>query len=318
MKKIYAFYFCLLFVHSCTANLPYMDTVLNTKAGILSIATINVNNHTQGDSHLIITPTGEKILIDAGYRSEAQHSLLTYLKNKKISDIDIGISTHAHKDHYEGFQLLIEQGIKINILYHTLPDKEVCNREIPWGCNFDQYIEFLNFIKKKGTKLKIPKQGEEILSSNDGLKINVLTIYNGKNGPVGTTDINDATILLMLMYRNFKYYFAADLNKKLGRYLARNSKDKDINAMVLKVPHHGTEGVAENEFFNRVDPKIAIVPSPAELWCSKRSKRIRSYFFGKKIPVFVNGFHGNIIIETDGKKIKIIPQRKVQIECNKK
>ena len=39
---------------------------------------INVNIDAQGDAHLIEIPKGPKILIDAGYQSQAQKSLVPF------------------------------------------------------------------------------------------------------------------------------------------------------------------------------------------------------------------------------------------------
>jgi competence protein ComEC len=88
--------------------------------------------------------------------------------------------------------------------------------------------------------------------------------------------------------------FTGDLNHALGAWLAHS--DFDLAADVLKVPHHGAEGCAPNEFFARVHPKAALVPAPKSLWLSDRSKQIRDYFAEQKIPTYVSGIDGNVTV----------------------
>lgn len=279
---------------------------------ILSITTIY---DVHGDAHLIQTPQGKTILIDAGYRDDAKRGLVPFLQKKGINRIDIGIVSHAHKDHYEGFLVLLENNIKIDTLYYNILNIEVCNNEIPWGCDYVDYAQFLYQVRRSGARMINPQKGD-IIFSEGGIQLKVLANYNGKNSPVGQTDINDAALLLMLIYKDFKMYFAADLNRALGQYLADHETDDNLTATVLKVPHHGTEGVAPNAFFDRVAPKVAIVPAPTWLWCSLRSARIRNYFEAQDIPVFVRGFNGNITVETDGTNFQVIPQYNRPIHCS--
>lgn len=90
--------------------------------------------------------------------------------------------------------------------------------------------------------------------------------------------------------------FTGDLNHKLGAYLA-NSSDFDLEASLLKVPHHGTEGLAPDSFFARVSPKAAFVPAPCGLWQSARSKRPREWFLSRGIPTYVTGEVGSVTVD---------------------
>ena len=117
----------------------------------------------------------------------------------------------------------------------------------------------------------------------NGATIKILYAFEGVHTPVGKTGINDLSLIMMLEQFGHKILFTGDLNKPIGEYLAQNALE--IKAEVLKVPHHGTEGTAPNSFLKAVDPKYALVPAPKELWCSKRSLRIRNWFQKENIPV---------------------------------
>jgi len=75
------------------------------------------------------------------------------------------------------------------------------------------------------------------------------------------------------------------------------------------VPHHGTESVAPNVFFEKVAPKYALVPAPKHLWLSKRSERIRNWFLNNKIPVYVNGISGNIQVSVNGNNLTVTSEK---------
>ena len=122
----------------------------------------------------------------------------------------------------------------------------------------------------------------------------MVCLYDGVHTPVGETDTNDTSIIVRLSVGPVRALFTGDLNSALGAWLARSTFD--LTADVLKVPHHGTEGVAPNEFFARVNPKAALVPSPKALWRSERSKRIRDYFSEHHIPTYVSGIHGHVTV----------------------
>ena len=108
---------------------------------------------------------------------------------------------------------------------------------------------------------------------------------------------------MMLHHNKFKYLFTGDLNYKIGSYLAKTSEK--ISADILKVPHHGTEGVAPNKFFEKVSPRYALVPAPEPLWLSNRSKRIRNWFLHNNVSVFVNGISGNIRVAVTGNDLTV-------------
>jgi len=130
---------------------------------------------------------------------------------------------------------------------------------------------------------------------------------------VGRISINDLSLIMMLKQSGHKMLFTGDLNRKIGKYLASHAHD--IQAEVLKVPHHGTEGCAPNSFFKAVNPKYALVPAPRGLWCSKRSSRIRNWFEKNQVPVFVAGFHENVKVEIRKGKLRILSENEAINLC---
>lgn len=258
---------------------------------VVEYTMINVNAHAlQGDAHLIRYNNDYAMLIDAGHHFE-KHKLLETLRGKGVDKVDVVFITHPHKDHYGGLWALLENRIAIAKVYMNIPDREVCDQEIPWGCDYAEVLMLRDQFIKNNVKIEPIQPGITIPLGQDG-GLEVLFVFDGIHTPVGRTDVNDLSAILLLRHKGKKVLFTGDLNKKLGEYLT-NFPEK-IDADVLKVPHHGTESAAGNDFFSAVSPKYALVPAPEHLWLSPRSERIRTWFSAQSIPVFVNGMHGDI------------------------
>ena len=101
---------------------------------------------------------------------------------------------------------------------------------------------------------------------------------------------------MLLRNDTMRVLFTGDLNKYLGAHLA-GLRDPRLQAELLKVPHHGTESLAPNAFFEWVAPLVAFVPAPHNLWLSDRSKRPREWFQSRSIPAYVTGEVGAMLVD---------------------
>ena len=256
---------------------------------------INVNySPQQGDAHLIQTSKGKNILIDTGHLGPARKSLVPFLQSKGIKKIDTVFITHPHKDHYDGLLAILESGIPIKEVYFNIPDKQVCDVEIPWGCDFEHILNYKKMLASNQVNILEAKAGM-LLDLGWGSSLKVLYAFDGVNTPVGRTDINDMSYIMLLKHGFNSALFTGDLNAKLGNYLAKEGKDMKVD--ILKLPHHGTEGAPPDAFFDAVSPKAALVPSPALLWCTPLSARMKNWVDSRKIPTYVNGFSGHVTVK---------------------
>ena len=292
---IIGFFFIFVFL-GCNREKP---------TSTLTWTSINVNAYLQqGDAHLI-REDNTTILIDTGHKTYTQKIVIPTLQKQHITHINKIIITHPHNDHYGGIIPLIKAGIKIGQIYMNMPSKSQMEQE-PWGGKYEELEVIRSLAKARHIPLLPIKMGDRYKISQDAY-IEVLYVYNGIDTPVGKTDLNDMSAICMLHHGKNKFLFTGDLNKRLGRYLAEHSTT--IEADILKAPHHGTEGFPPNSFFEKVKPKVLIVPAPKHIWWSKRSKRLRDLARVKGYKVYVNGFNGNIVVTSDGKDYQITTDR---------
>jgi competence protein ComEC len=268
---------------------------------------INVNySPQQGDAHLIQTSKGKNILIDTGHLDPARKALVPYLKSKGIKKIDTVFITHPHKDHYLGLLAILESGIPIETVYMNDIGRKECEAEMPLACDFEEILSYRTMLKNNRVAVHETKAGM-VFDLGWGSSLKILYAFDGVNTPVGRTDINDMSYIMLLKHGFNSALFTGDLNAKLGEYLAKESKNLKVD--ILKFPHHGTEGSAPDAFFAAAAPKDVLVSSPALLWCTPRSARMKNWVELRKIPTYVNGFSGHVIVKMGLFNYKIDAER---------
>ena len=103
------------------------------------------------------------------------------------------------------------------------------------------------------------------------------------------------------------------------KYITRQNANVPLKADILKAPHHGTEVLAENEFFETVRPSVMVVPSPKALWLSERSRRVRLLACAEAAAraggkhALKNNHRRRIIAETFAHDVKLKLDRECQI-----
>lgn len=88
---------------------------------------------------------------------------------------------------------------------------------------------------------------------------------NRFTGKSASHTINGHSLILRLTYGSARFLFAGDLNEQAEHELVglHDSKDVDLTAEVLKVPHHGSADFSQ-DFLERVGAVISVVSSGDE------------------------------------------------------
>ena len=261
---------------------------------------VNVNcNGNVGDANILVN--GDVVtMIDAGEYEQAKISLLPYLSRIGIKQIDHFFVSHPHNDHYAGIDALLEGSVKLNNIYYNMPPKEVSD----FAYTPSEFLATLRNAEIQGAKLYDVSKGFRI-AFPEGSQIKVLYAHKNRQLDGVNVSVNDYSLIIQWDTEGFRVLFTGDLNYLLGNYL---SKYDYFKADILKIPHHGVTGIAPNDFFDIVDPKLNMFPTPLALWLHPRIEQAKTWTLNKKIFYCVTGLNGNIALHFKQSTISLQPE----------
>ena len=204
----------------------------------------------QGDSTLIVTPLNKKILIDGG-GSElgsydvGKNTLLPYLLDRKIKNIDYIIVSHFDTDHVQGL-LVVMENLKVKNV--------IIGKQFEFSENYER---FLKIVKEKEINVKVVEAGNKIHIENN---IYLDVIWPICNMAVTKNSINNNALVCKFNFKNFSMLFTGDIEKEAEDIIVSKYQDTTIlKSNVLKVAHHGSKTSSTQELLELVKPKIALI-----------------------------------------------------------
>ncbi len=247
----------------------------------------------QGDGICVCTED-LVILVDGGStdrRELGSQVLEPFLKSQGIGQVDYAIVSHGDQDHISGIRQLLEEdrGIRVK------------NLVLPWlgrDGTHEIYGELEREARKHGAAVAWMKRGDRIW--RNGLEI--CCLYSGEEEQTGTAgDKNDHSLLLHVQYGRAGILLTGDMSGEGERkWLEYGEKPK---VQVLKVAHHGSAYSTEEEFLQRIQPKVAVIscgegnryghPAPETVRRLEEAGILR----------YVTEESGAVIVETDGEKL---------------
>ncbi|MBS4016167.1 MAG: hypothetical protein KGZ86_07040 [Candidatus Latescibacteria bacterium] len=221
----------------------------------LKIYQIDVNT---GDAALIVSPTNQYILIDAGHiLGNYGDTVLTFLRNLGITHLNHILTSHYHEDHIGGMARVIYGLSGAN------------NNDSILGWCYDRgdtytTATFLAYKAAVGLKRKTVTLGETLDLGGGAFMFCVAR--NGKvmNGDsvLPTSGENYRSLAWVLEYGLFRFFTAGDL---VGYNI---SGERDVETKVapvvrkvdvLKVSHHGSRNSSNPTFLDSLRPTAAII-----------------------------------------------------------
>jgi competence protein ComEC len=197
----------------------------------------------QGDSALIVTPSGRQVLIDGGPdQLDATRSLGSKLPFWD-SSLDMVILSHGHADHVTGLVEVLRR-------YEV---KHIVERELDYGSPV--YLEWKQAVSDEGAVTTQAETGQ-IIDLGDGVGIEVLA--PPQTLLVGTDfDANNASVVLRVVYNDVSFLLTGDMFQVAERDIL--SQGIPVHSTVLKVAHHGSRTSSLPQFVERVGPSVAVL-----------------------------------------------------------
>lgn len=187
----------------------------------------------QGDSMLIQTPSHKTILIDGGGSETGsfdvgEKTLIPYLLEKGIMNIDYMIFSHFDSDHCQGLLCVMEE-LKVR---NAIIGKQ--------GENSNNYRQFLEIVKAKKVKVIVVQAGDKITLD----KQCYLSILFPTKEFIGTNVLNNNSVVAKFVYqpkeaREFSLLLTGDVEAIAEKQLVQMYQgSNELQADVLKVAHH--------------------------------------------------------------------------------
>ncbi len=229
-------YLLILFLFSVAFVLGIYTILVCSNTGDFRIVFFDVG---QGDG-MMISSGRKQILIDGGSDSHILREQLSHFMPWGDSTIEMIIATHPDADHIGA--------LAETFRYYDAGFVLDANVEKDTGV----YRAWKSLQEEKRISSFHPRQGEKIIFPN-GAVLEVLSPQ--KNGVYTGNDINDASIVTKLDFKEQTFLFTGDISSKKEASLDVGEID------VLKVAHHGSKSSTSESFLDRTKPKDAIISS---------------------------------------------------------
>ena len=296
-------------------GLPWWRTRPPKPTGELQVHVLDVGP-IEGDSILIVSPTGKSVLIDAGDAGKGK-VILDALKRYKIEKLDYFIATHPHPDHIGGADEVlnaikvanvIDNGVDLSTPAPPPPPTKKGAKPAPTPAKskiksvnsfFDEYKEAL---QKSGAQYEKAEPGKKY-DLGGGAILTVLAptepFFNKDMMKGGGNDTNANSIVLRLDYGDFSMLFMGDAEEQTEARLV--GKDLNLKATVIKIAHHGSKYATSEGFLKRVQPQAAIISDGAWNRYGHPAQSVLDRLKAVNAKVYRTDLQGEVTVITHGK-----------------
>jgi len=210
------------------------------RSDFLQVAFIDVG---QGDSIWLHGSDGTDILIDGGPRS-AGPTVVAYLQQQGIDDIEVVILSHGDSDHVGGLIDVLRSAIPVDaVLYNGQHHTSLT------------YQQFLTETMKRGLTPTPAQVGQ---APTWGL-VNA-SVLNPQNPPTG--EQNEDSVVILAVYGDVGFLFPGDISSDTEQTIL--GLGMPVAADVLKVAHHGSRYSSSTPFLDAVGAELAIISVGAD------------------------------------------------------
>ena len=242
---------------------------------------IHVIDVGEDDSLLTTTPSNKNMLIDGGDEVSAK-IIKSYLKNKKVKNLDVVIATHPDSDHIGSLDYIIDN-FDVEKIY--MPNQTT---------DSECYINLIDSCNKKNLKVNYLSK-DDSFNLDDSTNIYVLS-------PSYITDNNNSnSIVLNISYKNNNFLFTGDCEESNEMDMINSYNLEDID--FLKVAHHGSYTASSLTFLEETTPDIAVISCGYKNSYGHPHKSTLDNLESVDAKIFRTDQNGSMQFYSDGEKI---------------
>jgi beta-lactamase superfamily II metal-dependent hydrolase len=246
---------------SLTAVLP--------AAGKLEIYAIDVEG---GQATLFVSPSGESMLVDAGwpgFNHRDAERIADAAKAAGVKKIDYLVITHYHNDHVGGVPQLAEKMPIRNFVDHGPNSETGQDAEVLYGEYARIRDKGTHIVVKPGDKLPLKGLDVEIVSADGALIVSPIEgagqpnpACAGLQPPPPDKSENGRSIGMVVTYGSFRAVDLGDLtkDKEYGLVCPAN---KLGTVQLFMVSHHGLDQSNSAALVDALHPQVALMNNGA-------------------------------------------------------
>ena len=254
------------------------QTITISTGGGDEVINVNFIDVGQADAIYIDFPDNNDVLIDGGNEADGS-TVVNYLKNEGVDDIELLIATHPHEDHIGGLPSVLD----------AFEVEEI----IDSGKTADSkiYKEYAADAKAEGA---VWQQDNHQTFTFGNIVLKILT------GHETWEDVNDYSVVCRLINGNVNFLFTGDAGGP-----AEAALSGDLQSQILKVGHHGSRTSTSSTFLSKVNPEVAVISVGADNSYGHPTPETLQRLSGAGAKVYRTDLDGNIVVTTDGKTFSI-------------
>ncbi len=192
---------------------------------------------------ILLTTENSAVLIDTGEKGFGK-TILAYLEEKRIEQIDYLIITHFDKDHVGGAAKVL----------NSIPVGKVLQSNQPKDSDeYENYVEAL--VNAGGNPVTVR---ETYVFTVDGVSY---TVDPPRQTEYDEDSSNNSSLIVSVQHGKNRFLFAGDAQTlRLSEFLDTNTTSFDV----LKLPHHGRDEPLLDDLLASTKPTYAVITSSEE------------------------------------------------------
>lgn len=287
-KSTGAFLLSMLLILMLSSCSNYYEPEKQATEGILQVLFLDVE---QGDSTLLISPSGKSMLVDCG-EGKAFGKVTDTLTQYGIKKPDVVIGSHSHSDHVGSLPGILKKNGANEIYFNTEKNDSRL------------YQSILSQAQSNGLVAKTALAGDKIPWDSQ-VSVEVLGPKSSQN-----KNLNNNSIVLKVSYGKHSFLLTADAEKELEEEMVRE-KAKALKATVVKIPHHGSKSSSTPAFVDAVDADVAIC-SYGENDFGHPNAEVLKRWQKSGAGIYTTKENGDLLFESDGERLWISGQKSVE------
>jgi competence protein ComEC len=263
--------------------------------GKLEVTVLDVG---QGDSIFVAFPDGRTMLVDGGGQIGAswvggyhtgldigEEVVAPYLWSRNVKHVDVVALTHAHEDHMDGLNAVLED-FSVGQLW---VGHDVASRA---------YEALLERARAHAVPVVHLERGAGFRW--DGVDGRVL--WPADDAEVSRASNNDS-LVLRLSDARVSFLLTGDIEKSVEKELTADGDP--LAATFLKVPHHGSRTSSTEEFLEKVEPEAAAISVGAHNAFHQPSPEVLDRYQADHVRLWRTDLDGAISATSDGRTLEV-------------